>query len=52
MAKYSTLKHSKTLGKTQIANFRTLTSTLTPFRSLVSALAIGIKLESRSTFYK
>lgn len=28
MAKYSTLKHSKTLGKTQISIFGTLTSTL------------------------
>jgi len=29
MANYSTLKHSKTLGKTQILNFSTLASTLT-----------------------
>jgi hypothetical protein len=28
MANYSTLGHSKTLGKTQIRNFSTLTSTL------------------------
>jgi hypothetical protein len=28
MANYSTLGHSKTLGKTQIANFGTLASTL------------------------
>jgi len=29
MANYSTLEHSKTLGKTQIRNFSTLASTLT-----------------------
>jgi hypothetical protein len=28
MANYSTLEHSKTLGKTKISNFSTLASTL------------------------
>lgn len=32
MANYSTLEHSKTLGKTQIPNFSTLASTLAPKR--------------------
>jgi hypothetical protein len=32
MANYSTLEHSKTLGKTQILNFSTLASTLGYFR--------------------
>jgi hypothetical protein len=34
MAKYSTLGHSKTLGKTQIRNFSTLASTLAEARGL------------------
>jgi hypothetical protein len=33
MANDSTLEHSKTLGKTQIQNFSTLASTLTPASS-------------------
>jgi len=33
MANYSTLKHSKTLGKQQILNFSTLAGTLSPKRS-------------------
>jgi hypothetical protein len=33
MASDSTLEHSKTLEKTQIRNFSTLASTLTPARS-------------------
>ena len=32
MANYSTLEHSKTLGKTQIPNFSTLAGTLDPMR--------------------
>ena len=32
MANYSTLEHSKTLGKTQFQNFSTLTSTLAETR--------------------